>query len=356
MLEKETVWEIVKKSARPLVLYGMGDGADRIMELCAQNGLKIQGIFASDAFVRGQSFRSFKVESYDALKKRLGEPLTVLVAFASELPEVLARFKELAQKEEVLAPHLPLFGEKEQVSREWLRRYEKELKESYAALADAKSREVFAAALNYRLSGRLSYLFDCATSRKDDILELVKPSADEIYMDLGAYNGDTLAEFASLTGRRWQLAVAVEPDRRNARKLRQFAAQLAADGLPVEVHEQGIWNCQGELGFSDSGGRQSTFCAQAKKQVPVTTVDALAADRAVSYIKMDLEGAEMQALEGARHTLAAFRPRLFLAAYHYDTDLFRLPLFIRQLKLGYKIYLRKHPYVPCWELNYICVH
>lgn len=353
--EAVSVWDTLRQSEKPIVLYGMGNGADKIIDWCEANNVKISGVFASDEFVRGQQFRGFTVERYDALKKRLGQELLVVIAFASERPEVLARFAELAREQEVVAPHLALFEEAELVSADWLAQHEKELQAAYALLADEQSRRVFSSTLNYKLSGKISYLFDCTTQRVDDIRSLLAPTQEEVYLDLGAYNGDTLKELGELTDWHWRVAVAVEPDRRSCRKLRLLAEELNARGLEVEVQEAGIWSEQGELGFSDSGGRQSTFIGAQKRTVPVTTIDAVAAERAVTLIKMDVEGAELQALAGGRQTLQKFAPKLFVAAYHYDVDLFRLPLLLHELVPEYKIYLRKHPYVPAWELNYICI-
>lgn len=355
MKETQSVWERLRTCAKPIVLYGMGNGADKIIDWCEANDVEVAGVFASDEFVRGQSFRGFTVERYDALKERLGGELLVVIAFASERSEVLARFAELTAEQEVLAPHLPLFDEEETVSAAWLAKYENELQEVYDMLADEQSRLVFSATLNYKLSGKIEYLFECTTQRAADIQELIAPTADEVYMDLGAYNGDTIKELGGLTNWRWREIIAVEPDRRSCRKLRQLAEELARQGLSVEVHEAGIWSEAGELGFSDSGGRQSTFIGAAKKTVPVTTIDAAAAGRSVTLIKMDVEGAETQAIAGGRQTLTKFAPKLFVAAYHYDVDLFRLPLILHELVPQYKIYLRKHPYVPAWELNFICV-
>lgn len=355
MQETVSVWDTLRQSEKPIVLYGMGNGADKIIDWCEANNVKISGVFASDEFVRGQQFRGFTVERYDALKKRLGQELLVVIAFASERPEVLARFAQLAKEQEVVAPHLALFEEAELVSASWLAQHEKELQAAYALLADEQSRRVFSDTLNYKLSGKISYLFDCTTQRIEDIQSLLAPSQEEIYLDLGAYNGDTLKELGELTDWHWRMAVAVEPDRRNCRKLRLLAEELNERGLAVEVQEAGIWSEQGELGFSDSGGRQSTFIGAEKRTVPVTTIDAVAGGRAVTLIKMDVEGAELQALIGGRMTLQKFAPKLFIAAYHYDVDLFRLPLLLHKLVPDYKIYLRKHPYVPAWELNYICI-
>lgn len=349
------MWERLKECKKPIVLYGMGNGADKILDWCEKNDVQVAGVFASDEFVRGQSFRGFTVERYDALKKRLGEELLVVLAFASERSEVLARFAEIAAEQETLAPHLPLFDEEETVSTAWLDKYEDELQQVYNLLADEQSRLVFSATLNYKLSGKIKYLFECTTQRVADIRTLLAPTADEVYMDLGAYNGDTIKELGGLTDWRWREAIAVEPDRRSCRKLRALAEELAQQGLSVEVHEAGIWSEEGELGFSDSGGRQSTFIGAAKKTVPVTTIDAVALGRSVTLIKMDVEGAELQAIAGGRQTLERCAPKLFVAAYHYDVDLFRLPLILRDLVPQYKIYLRKHPYVPAWELNFICI-
>ena len=355
MIEKRSVWETLRATAKPIVLYGMGNGADKILDWCEVNKVQVQGVFASDEFVRGQQFRGFTVERYADIKSRLGEELLVVIAFASERPEVLSRFKELAAEQEVVAPHLPLFDEEETVSEAWLRKHERELTEVYECLADEQSRKVFANTLNYKLSGKISYLIQCETQRREDLHQLIRPDAHESYLDLGAYNGDTIQELGELTDWRWREVIAVEPDRRNCRKLRALAEQLAQRGLAVEVHEKGIWNTVCELSFSDSGGRQSTFMGAQKRAVPVTTIDEVTAGRAISYIKMDVEGAEVQALAGGVRTITQYKPKLFVAAYHYDVDLFRLPQLIWQLVPDYKVYLRKHPYVPAWELNFIAV-
>ena len=72
-------------------------------------------------------------------------------------------------------------------------------------------------------------------------------------------------------------------------------------------------------------------------------------------VKFDVEGVEKEALAGAKEHLAPDRdgslPKLLVAAYHHDEDLFTLPLLLWKLQPRYRIYLRKHPYVPDWELN-----
>ena len=351
--EEISVWDMLKNTTKPIVLYGMGNGADKIIDWCEKSGVQVQGVFASDEFVRGQAFRGFTVERYDKLVERLGSDLLIVIAFASELPEVLERFALLNAAHQVVAPHLALFDEEETVSAGWLEKYESKLQQVYDNLADDQSRRVFAAALNYKLSGKISYLLDCETNRQEDLQSIFTWGEDESCLDLGAYNGDTVEEFGQLVGWRWQHVTAVEPDRRSCRKLRLLAEKLQGKGLAVDVVEAGSWSEKTILSFSDSGGRQSTFIGAQKREVEVTTIDELAAGERVTYIKMDVEGAEAQTIQGGQGTIRSWMPKLFIAAYHYDVDLFRLPLLLWELAPDYKIYLRKHPYVPAWELNFL---
>lgn len=356
--ETEEMWTYLQNTTKPIVLYGMGNGADKILDSCAAKNIPIKGLFASDDFVRDKIFRGFKVEHHKDIVARLGEDIVILIAFASELPELLERFQTLAEHHEVLAPHLPLFAEAEQVSLAWLAKYEEQLQYVYDHLADDWSRKVMSCILNYKLSGKITYLFACESQRRADITSIIDLGQQESYLDLGAYNGDTVKEFLELTANSFQRIAAVEPDRRNFRKLHTYLEELqaTAPASTITAVEKGIWSEETVLGFSDSGGRQSTFADEAhKKQVEVTTIDALAQDKGFTYIKFDVEGVEKEALRGGHSTLSIFKPKLFLAAYHYDMDIFALPLLLWEIYPDYRIYLRKHPYVPAWEINFLAI-
>lgn len=354
--ETTELWTHLQETAKPIVLYGMGNGADKILDICAAKNIQVKGLFASDDFVRDKRFRGFKVEHYADMVERFGQDMIILIAFASELPELLERFRGLTAKHEVLAPHLPLFEEQEQVSLAWLTKYEQQLQHVYEHLADDWSRKTMACILNYKLSGKITYLYACASARREDIEALLPLGKEEAYLDLGAYNGDTVQEFLELTEASFKRIVAVEPDRRNFRKLCTYMDGLKAKGLTgtLEAVEKGIGREEGVLGFSDSGGRQSTFADEVnKKQVAVTTIDSLSGAVGFSYIKLDVEGMEKEALAGGARTIACWSPKLFVAAYHFDVDIFALPILLWQLQPDYRIYLRKHPYVPAWELNFL---
>ena len=398
--ETITLWEYLKNAGRPVVLYGTGDGADKILARLAAEGIAVSAVFASDEFARGQQFHGFTVRRYSDLLS-VKEKVIVLIAFASQLPEVLKRFYELEQVHETYAPHVPIFNGDETVTPDWIQRHEKELAAVYGRLADEVSRETFASVLNYKLSGKISYLRDCTTKREGDLQEIFSFGGAETYVDAGAYDGDTVEEFLRLTGRKYKKIYAVEPDSKNYKKLEEF---VRINGIKnLECIPAGLWRECGVLELTGSGGRQSTLwpsekgegeankpaadtpsglledragkirtsqntmavdggngkglrCRkQRKNPVQVLSVDSvLGADHA-SYMKFDVEGVEIEALTGAKEHLGpdcdGNPPKLLVAAYHHDEDIFTLPLLLWKLQPRYQIFLRKHPYVPDWEIN-----
>lgn len=371
--ESQSVWERIltaKEQQQNVVLYGTGNGADKIVDFCEVNKVPIAGIFVSDEFCRGQNFRGHRVESYAQITERLGKDFLLVIAFASELPELLNRFQELSRQHETIAPHLGLYNE-DLADREWFARHEKELTAAYELLADEWSRNVFTDMLNFKFSGKLEYLFRHATKRKDDIAFLGL-NDNEVYYDLGAYDGDTLLEGqgARSKGQGYKV-VAVEADAKNFNKLKlRIEGQGARiEGQEARIEDSGarigeyrlinkaVWKDENGIEFSAKSGRSaSMYGGEAHRRIIAsTTIDAIAKETGwePTYIKMDLEGADKEALTGGAATISRCHPKLFIAAYHFNEDLFQIPLILHHLNPNYKIYLRKHPYVPDWEINYI---
>jgi FkbM family methyltransferase len=349
--ETKTVWEHLQETTKPIILYGMGNGADRILDKCLALDIPVAGVFASDEFVRGQTFRSYKVMRYIDIKAKYKE-FVIVIAFASERPEILAKFFELAACQETYAPHVAIFHGDPLVSFSWLEEHENRLAAVYENLADDLSRKVFADVLNYKISGKMCYL-EHVTSRRQDIKALFNFTEQECYGDLGAYKGDTITEFLELTQERYRHIFAVEPDKKNYVKLKEFveAEQLSK----LTLINSGVWSVSGEQHFYQRGGRMSSLAPAGNSIVKVLALDDLKKDRPFTYLKFDVEGAEKEALLGASHILSEEGPKLLVAAYHHDDDLWELPELIYKLNPNYKIYLRRHPYVPCWEINIFAV-
>lgn len=344
--EAPTVWERLAGESRPILLYGMGDGADKILRVFAEKGIRASGVFASDEFVRGHDFAGFRVLKLSEAVERFGEDIVIVLSFASQRPEVLEKFYDLDARFELVAPDVPVTGGG-LFDRDYARAHRDELERAYALLADEPSRRVFANTAAYKLTGKIGYLRECETD-KDEIFALLAPGGEEHFTDLGAYNGDTIRELLGCTGGRYGSITALEPDRRNFRKLSKYAEESLTG--EVTLVQAGAWDRDEVLTFAAKAGRNSAL-AKTGVETQMRAVDSVLAGRKCTFLKLDVEGAEAKALAGARETIARWKPKLNCAVYHRNEDLFALPLLVHEMRPDYRLYLRHHPYVPAWDTN-----
>ena len=350
--EQTDMWDYLSTVERPIVIYGMGNGALKALAKCQECRVDVKAIFASDDFVRGQNFLGYEIIKYSQIIERYGDDITILLAFGSESEIVLKQLFELADKHELLAPNFPLFGTTN-FDMEFVRKHEAEFTSVYSLLADDWSRSVFKNICNYKLSGKVEYLKHITSLRTQDYQELFTTDSEEVYIDLGAYNGDTVKEFLELVDNKYTRIIAVEPDAKNFKKLSKWQQENNLTNL--EIIAKGIWDRPDTLSFNTAGARSSSLDLDGNSVIEVESVDNILQGTRASWIKIDVEGAEAQALRGAASTIQKYKPKMLVACYHREEDLFKLPLLIHELNPEYKLYFRKHPYVPAWEINIFAV-
>ena len=340
----ETSWDKIKNSGKPVLVYGMGNGADKVIDELMRLEIPILGVTASDAFVRGQSFRGYTVRKISEFE---GD-FIIAVAFASCIPEVMAHILSLTERYEVLVPCVPVVGD-EIINSDFVVRYKSEIIKAYS-LFDNESQRIFAGCLEFMLSGDLQTLMSVTTDKDEAFENILKLSEHEHYLDLGAYKGDTIEELLHYTSGKYSGIIALEPDVKTFRKLETFAEGLSG----VELHRKAVYSFDGTVNFNSAAGRQSSIDKNGIETESVT-VDELCKGKSVSYIKMDVEGAEIDAILGAKETLSVKKPKLNIALYHKFTDIFEIPLLIHSINPEYKFHIRRHPYIPCWDMNFYCV-
>ncbi len=333
------LWEYLKGSDKPIVLYGMGNGADKIIKVLEEKRIPFKGIFASSGFVRNKLFHGFPVESYEALKERFGE-MIVLLCFGTHLPEVMGNIKEIADEQELYAPEVPVIGGGI-FDKTYYEENKIEFDKIYNLLADEKSRQTYENIIKYKISGKIDYLFGCEGDLKEN---LIPPVGRENILDLGAYNGDTALELAEKYPQ-YNKIIAVEPDIKTFKKL-----VLNTSELKVECHNLCISDFSGMGSFSMNAGRNSAVGKGEK--IAFSTVDDLLKEQKVDIIKMDVEGEEVNAIRGAENTIRVSRPKMIISAYHRTEDFLIIPNEILKLRNDYKIYMRHFPSLPAWDTVY----
>ena len=357
------LWEYLKHTNKHVVMYGMGNGADKILAVAQAKGIEIEDFFASDGFVRGHSFHGKKVLSWSETKEKYGaENLVVLLSFGTSRPEVLETVYRVAREAELYAPDVPAFGDGV-FDRAFFEVHRDEIEAVYGMLADNESKNIYRNVIAYKLTGNIEYLRNAESDRTEMMLSMVDPERLRVAADLGAYNGDTVRELLSLSNGGLARVYAMEPDARNFRKLQAYTeSETRAEILPIHA---GAWSESATLCFDASGNRNASFEVNRSESLadrPAKTVEmtAKALDdvlngEAVDYIKYDVEGAEREALLGSRKTITAHMPTLLVSLYHRNEDVFALPLLVREQFPRYQhFYVRRLCGIPAWDLNLFC--
>jgi FkbM family methyltransferase len=175
---------------------------------------------------------------------------------------------------------------------------------------------------------------------------IVEPRSGDVVLDCGAYRGETALWLARRAGKSGRV-VTFEPSAQNAEGLRRnLAANQAVEMAPITLLEAAVSSSAGLLHFNAHGENGSHLDAASTESVTAVTIDGVVEEQhldRVDFVKMDIEGAEVDALRGAEETLKRFAPRLAISVYHRPHDLPDIAMLIRQARPDYRMYLSQKP-------------
>ena len=339
------IWQRLKNEHRPILLYGTGNGADKILDELTRLGIIVSGVFASDGFVRARTFRGFKVLSLSEAEVQFGDFLALL-SFGSDRVEVLDNIKSIIKKHTLLVAEVPVVGN-EIFNLQFARAHQDDLYKVYDMLADDLSRKTFRETVLFKLDGNIDRLFFCETDKNEPFENILRLQKGSSFLDLGAYNGDTVKDFINRVGE-YSHITAVEPDFKSFKKLTENINREN-----IEFINAAISDSDGTVMFSKRASRGSVLGGDVS--LPCRSVDSVAGKRTFDYIKFDVEGAELSAIIGAEQVIKATKPKMRIAAYHRSSDYFTLPLKVLEFRDDYKIYMRHTPSVPAWDTDFFFV-
>lgn len=207
----------------------------------------------------------------------------------------------------------------------------------FSLLEDEQSRLEFTKILNFRLSSDLSYMdgFTDAQYRQyfEDFLELKQTG--EIFVDVGGFDGYTSLEFIKRCPQYAGVHI-FEPEPSNMEIIKTKFGNYEN----IYFYSYGLSNCSQTLRF-DVKGSASRMSEQGNIEIKVEALDNLL-NEPFTILKMDIEGAEIWALEGAKQAIIKYHPRLAISVYHRHDDFWRIPELILSYRNDYKILLRHY--------------
>jgi FkbM family methyltransferase len=335
---------------RAIVLYGSGNIGRRAAAALRDAGTA--PVAFADAHRAGEQVEGLDVLSPDEAAARYGATAAFVVTVhnpGSRYLDIEGPLRAAGAERVVPLPPLawaypgdllPLFGV--DLPHKVLEAAD-QVRAAFDLLADDRSRREFVEQLRWRVAGDPAGLSAAEDLRDQyfpgDLFALVD---DEVFVDGGAYDGDTLAVFAERSGGRFSRYLAIEADPANRALLDERIDALPEIGSRVDVIPLAVGAARGRVRFT-ADGTSSSASPEGELEVEVAPVDELVDGDRATFLKFDIEGAEPGALRGAAQTIARHRPIVAVSVYHVQDHLWSLPLLLAELAgEDYEFHLRRY--------------
>jgi len=337
---------------KKVVLFGAGNTCIRFINNCLQSSKQVAYICDNNPSKHGLTLLGIKIVSSDVLQTEDKENTVVVLCTRksnleiAEQAEGFTTFASTTIMENWFPDRAHYFATHKD---EFLR-----IKELFC---DNSSKNVWDK-LNIRFQYGINYFSDI--NRPPYLPYCLFSSAlsdKEIVVSAGVHDGKDTKRFCDFFGKRLVKLYAFEPIEACYNLSKENLAAYCERGYPINLIRCGLLDVEkqaemtafekylGRSGIQHLKGDDIETCGinHKKEIVSVRPLDSIIPpEEKVTYIKMDIEGAETKALHGAKRIIQEHKPRLAICVYHNPEDYFNIPLLIKQFVPEYKLYLRHH--------------
>lgn len=346
-LEKDRIVEDLisqlKRETLPLILWGCGDVADAVWDYLEKNGIQIDDVYV-DMKLTGETFHGKEVKTLEQIQQEYTEYNVILGHSRYELGENLKKNSDKVNKVfRAFSIHYEQYEkvpfsaiEKEADRFVWLCEH----------LEDEKSIENLLAYLNTKMTGDVAYILDAYKEQMNFYHNDVFNVNDrEVFLDIGAYNGDTIKLFLNETDGKYCKIIAVEPDDKNFLELNEYIAEKRMKN--VVTSKMGAWNRREDLRFKTGKEQISSVDTNDSilQQSEMITIHAERLDKIfdeekISFIKINYYEGIVEAITGCEKIICENHPKLAMDVGFDIYKVLELAEYILSLDQEYCIYLR----------------
>lgn len=341
-----------------IVLFGAGRVGRKTLTGLRRAGIEPLAFADNDASLWNTSVEGVEVLSPGEAARRHGDRATfVITIWRGEATDRMAQRESQMRNLgcRYVVPFPPLFWKHAEV---FLPHYAVDLPHRVHQQADdvrrasrlwssGASRNEYLAQLRWRLLGEFDALYHPVQHTMYFPLDLCPLSDHEVFVDCGAYDGDSIRSFLDKTRNSFQRIYSFEPDPTNFGKLEKEVA-LCPERESIALQRAAVGAQSGTVTFSGDGNEASSV-GKGDMVVNCVALDEVLSGAQPTYIKMDIEGAELDALNGACKIIQRYSPVLAVCSYHVQDHLWKIPLLIQSINPNYSFFLRPH-LVEGWDL------
>lgn len=335
---KDIDWQerVNQLSSNKVVLYGAGKYGINVLENIKKYlpQLDVLCFVDDDKLRHGENVAGLKVVSLDEVVEQYKDCNILITNYY-----ILQVLKKIQQSSFDIS-NVFWWGELmiEDIDNEFLRKNKNNLQKSYDSLEDGLSKMLFKNMIESRFSKNIEFFGRTCEKQQYFPEEIIKLNNNEVFVDVGAYDGDTIEMFLSIVSGKYKHIYAFEPDKRNYDNMRYLGG-----GRNISLYNSGLY-CESKLvNFSANKGGSSKIEENGLRTIKVEKFDELdSIEDEVTFVKMDIEGSELMALHGMEETIKRSKPKLAVCIYHKFEDIWEIPLYIKSLVPEYRLYIRNY--------------
>ena len=346
---EEELWSALADTSSPILLYGTGDGADKILSVMEKRGsagkrfFRLRRLCPRQAFPRRTRYVPFR--SGRKIRRFYGHRCVS----ASSRDDVIENVKRIASRHRLFIADVPVCGG-ELFDADFYENHLFEINEARGLFSDDESKRVYDSIIKFRLSGKPEYLWECSCDEEETFSLL--SGGYGAYIDLGAYTGDTVKKAISLCPSIKKVC-AFEPAKKPFEKLSAFCS--GTENVDFSLINACARDKTESIVIADGGGRGTHILSGSSLSgAKSRTVDCVSPDEVCNFsgekllIKYDVEGAERQALLGSLSLIKNNDTELAVSLYHRSGDIFSLAALVHQILPEKALYLRRLKGFPAW--------
>lgn len=343
-MENKLEWYLEKiKVSQCVILYGAGVSGRTILTWLKDNGLSPSVFIDNNPDKWGEKIDGVTVHSkqvLDEIQNRYSDYLIII-----SCGDVAIVKKELRERN--ISESRMLYIDPKWITvpdglRDFIFNKINQYQQAYDLLADAYSQKTFVNMLKYKMTYDTAYIYDICKSSDGRYFdhEIIKDKVIRNYVDVGAYTGDTIEMFIKINNKEYENIYAFEPNSSNVKQMKKFIEENDYRG--IFIYDIGIADKRQIMTFNTNSELATRIDESGNQKIDCNTLDNVLQDRPVDLIKMDIEGAELKALCGAKKLIKKYAPILAICVYHKPEDYYEIPLKIKEIIPDYKIYFRQY--------------
>lgn len=322
------------RECKKIVIWGVGNCGHLVYDVLSEQGVEIS-FFADNHHVGRDAKTGIEIIDIDAVSEgKLNFYILISVVDKNAYNAIYEQLKGFGLDDG------QLFDMRKFIERLPISYFTQNLdkyQQVYNMLADNFSKQVYLERIKrvYLLSDISAVVSPADEEYFDEVNVLTDK---EVFVDCGGYDGDTSLRFVDRCGGKYKKIIVFEPE-----ISKKEVIERNLEGTNHEVYLYGVWSENKNLYFEARGDVASRIIdKECGDKVQVVALDDYVYDEKPTFIKMDIEGAEMEALIGARRIIQTYKPKLAVCLYHKPQDLFEIPIYIKSLNEDYRLYIRQY--------------